>query len=197
MPQGTLVELSVQEIRALEDAVENELKRIAVQDGIAPSEAELVVRDILPETDLNAVSGEVWVTHTSAYAWNTVFSGENPENKAFAIYGVTTAIETMISGASLRFIGANVSGYPASKVLPSVVAIKFGLGAGPAKIKDIWHIQHMYTKDPPRVFSKSPVVYRKKEKFTIQVYGTQSMADHIVLLGKVVEPKGQTILGGS
>jgi len=195
MPEGTLLALTTEGIMQLERDVVAELKRRALDQNIAASEAELVVRDILPATDLNAAYEE-WTQSglIAGGAYTTVYSGRLRDTKIFAVYGVCNETPTATSGVAYKTKeSAGVSG-----ASPCTVAIRFGLGVGPAKIKDIWHVQKMYEKDEQSVFCDVPVIYNKEEVFQIAFYGRRSVSggmDAIILHGKVCEPKGEVILG--
>jgi len=194
MVEGTLgYTPTTEEKKAIETDVVTELKRRAIAQKIVASEADLVVRDILPETDLGLTSEE-WIQSGVAGIYTLVISGRNPENKVWGIYGVKNEHVTAVSGP-VKPSAANLSGGHAA--IPPVIAIKWGLGAGAAKVKDIWHLQRMYVQND-EVYTDQPVIYNKKELFTIYMLArvNASGADgHLILLGKVAEPKGETIMG--
>jgi hypothetical protein len=177
--------LSPASIEALEKQVERELLRRAIAQKVITAEAEGVVRDLTP-SDLNGVSGETWVQHCSAGQYNTVFSGQllNPD-KCVAIYGMADGFYTHLSGSAATSGGA---------AIPPGKTIKFGLGAGPAVIKDIWDISKIRTNpNRKQIFTHNPIYYDKGDKFTIQIRGERSAVDHVILIGKVCEAKGTTI----
>jgi len=186
--------LTTEGIMQLERDVITELKRRALEQNIAKSEDELVVRDILPATDLNAAYEE-WTQSgiIAGGAYTVVYSGRNPENRVFAIYGMANETATSASSPVKTRESSWYSG-----ILPCTVAIKYGLGVGIAKVKDIWQVQKMYAGEAQSVFCDQPVVYNKKEVFQISFYGRRSCSgglDAIVLHGKVCEPKGEVLMG--
>lgn len=195
MVEGTLgYTPTTEEKKAIESDVIAELKRRAIAQKIVASEADLVVRDILPETDLGLTSEE-WIESGVAGTYTLVISGRNPENKVWGIYGVKNEHVTAVSGAVKPNLMA-VSG-AAVAMIPPVLAVKWGLGAGAAKVKDIWHIQRMYVQND-EVYTDQPVIYNKKELFSIYMLArvnTSGADGHLILLGKVAEPKGETIMG--
>ena len=195
MVEGTLgYTPTTEEIKSIEFDLIAELKRRAIAQKIVASEADLVIRDILPETDLGLTSEE-WIESGVGGTWTLVISGRNPENKLWGVYGVKNEHATAVSGAVkpvISFVSGNEYG-----IVPPVIAIKWGLGAGAAKVKDIWHIQRMYVQND-EVYTDQPVIYNKKELFSIYMLArvNASGADgHLILLGKVAEPKGETIMG--
>jgi len=186
---GTAI-LSPSSREALERFIEEELLRRAVEQKVVSTREEAVVRDLLP-SDLNGVSGETWVEWCSAGSYNTVFSGQmlNPD-RLMVFYGMGDIYLDNVSAAIAKSGGANI---------PPGKTIKFGLGAGPAVIKDIWDLGRIRTNPNRReIFTTKPLWYNKGDKFTIQIRGdgTAGAVDHVVLYGKMCEPKGTTITPG-
>jgi hypothetical protein len=170
---GTLLyPLKPEEIKSLQDATDSYLINRAIETKIATSPSDLIVRDLLPGTDLNGTSGEVWVQVCSAYQYNTAYSGKNPSTKMFAIFGVKNKNAT-----------------------PRTAALRFKVGAGGAKVKDIWQIEQAYLESNTAVFTSDPIKYEKQETFVIENYGVTSGEDGVILLGRVVEPRNETITG--
>jgi hypothetical protein len=182
---GTLLALSPDQIAALEKRVEEELFRKALDQGVMAKREDLIVRDLLP-SDINGVSGEIWVQHCSADAYNTVFSGQlaNPD-RVIAIYGMADGFYTHVSAAITGGQGA---------ALPPGKTIKFGLGANAAVIKDIWDISRMRASRK-EVFASTPIYYNKGDRYTIQIKGDKNGVEHVILYGKICEAKGTTIQG--
>ena len=170
---GTILHrLTPEEQKAIEDAVVDYLIRRALEKKIATKPEDLVVRDILPGTDLNGLSGEVWVQSLSAFQYVSVYSGKNPDTKIFAVFGA-------------KFLSPT----------PKTAVIRFKLGAGGAKIKDIWQVEPAFVEENCAVYTDRPIKYEDDETFVIEFYGKDSGEDNVVLLGKVVEPKGELIMG--
>lgn len=173
LPGTILYKLTEAQQQGIVESVDQELIQRAIAKKIAQSASELVVRDILPGTDLNNRSGEVWNQFLSAFNWCMNYSGKMPDSKIIAIFGAK-----------------NKSPNPRS------TGIKFLVGAGGAKVKDIWQTEQGYTEENTAVYSKSNIFYMPDETFVIQFYGDANVTDErCILLGRVVEPKGEQIAG--
>lgn len=168
---GSIIgKLTAGEERAIQADVDAWLIRRAIEKKIATSPEDLVVRDLLPGTDLNGLSGEVWAQSISAFSYNMNYSGKNPDTKIFAIYGGKNKAAT-----------------------PRTTGLKFKLGAGGAKIKEEINIEHANLEDNTAWYLKNPIKYEDDETFVIEFYGDSSGTDGVILLGRVVEPKGERI----
>ena len=170
---GLVAAVTPEEIATLESDVITELARRAVDQRVVSRAEDAVVRDILPKTDLWQAN-EVWTQTVSANAYNTIISGDLTDKKIVAFYGVKN-----------------------KAAVPRTTAIRFGLGAGPAKIKDIWEIESIRTEENVAGYVRTPVIYNKSEHLHIDFYGDSSGTDEVVLLGKIVEPRGEVIVGGT
>lgn len=182
---GTLLALSPEQIASLERKVEEDLFKKAINQGVMATREDLIVRDLLP-SDINGVSGEIWVQHCSANAYNTVFSGQLADpDRVVAIYGMADGFLTHVSAAITGGQGA---------ALPPGKTIRFSLGAGAAVIKDIWDISRMRASRK-EVFASTPLYYNKGDRFTIDLKGDKNGVEHVILYGKICEAKGTTIQG--
>lgn len=172
---GISLHLSPAQIQALQEQLETELEKRAVSQGVVDNVKDLVVRDILPYSDLG-FTDEYWaVTLSSATAWNTV------------------GTDTYLDGKKvIGFIGVRIlSAKPLGKLF------KFSLGD--AKIKDIWNIEQLQVSDGIiEGYTKEPVIYNSKDKTNIDEWcGPTTGVDTLVLLGKVAEPAGTLLMGGA
>jgi len=176
--------LTGEEIAAIEQALEEELIKRALNAGLATDRDGLVVRDILPKTDFGSsyFSNDEWVWHASIGGNSWVKGIEKDLDNDFAVgfYGV---------------IGPRSS-------TTKTVAVKFMLRE--TMTKDIWHIEQCRVPEAASVdmvfgVTKSPVVYNPNDTVVVYLYGTGTAtadSETIVLLGKVVEPVGRTVHGG-
>jgi hypothetical protein len=162
--------LSVTTVRSLEERIKSFLKSLAVRKGIAASEDQLVVRDILPKTDLNLANEDWKETLSTANGWNTVYDFRVPDKKIIAFYGV-------------RNIGTN----------PLTTAIKFAVGPGGAKTKDIVNVEGLVTQKEKEVIFSTPILYEDGQYMFVQQYAKAAGTDSLVYLGFVCEPKGELI----
>lgn len=164
--------LRPEEVRALQETTDAWLIRRAVEKKIATKPGDLLVRDLLPSTDLNGLSGEVWAQACTAYTYAMCYSGNNPDTKIFALIGVKNKYAT-----------------------PRTAALRFKAGAGGAVVKDIWQIEQGMLEENTAVFTKDPIKYENAETFVIENYGISTGNDGVIFLGRVCEPRGETIVG--
>ena len=157
----------------IERQVIERLKAYGRMKGIS----DPIVRDLLPNTDLagggDVGSGILWqqaVSGNMGYA--TVYSGKNPDDKAFVIYKV-----------------ANVRNNPLT------LAIRFWDGTGRTAIKDIWQVEDAWLEDDVQAEAnvEDVIFYGVSEGYNIDFLGKVAGRDKVILFGKVIEPKGKTI----
>ncbi len=151
-----------------EAAVTRRLFEIAQQFNIDSP----VVRDILPQTDLNALSGEFWQQDVSTLGYAMNYSGTLENDKAVVIFGAKQAGSTQRS-----------------------TVIRFYDGVGRVSVKDLWNIEADSPKDPPISLAEpnSLIAYLPSSGFNIDFYGKLAGRDRVILLGKTVEPRGRQI----
>lgn len=160
--------ITAEQIAQVGQAVRGRLATIAREQRIP----EAVFRDILPATDLNSISGEIWQQDVSTLGYAMNYSGTNPDDRAFVIFGA-------------RFLGA------ASRT----AAIRFFDGTGRTRIKDIWQVEQGQANEGVIVLAEpdSMIEYLPSLGFNLDFYGDSAGIDNVALLGKVVEPRGKTV----
>jgi hypothetical protein len=161
--------------RAIEEAVVTRLLAEARKKGIS----DPIVRDLIPNEDLKggrAVgSGQFWQQELSGLTYVTVYSGENDDDRAFAIFKVANARED-----------------------PLAVSIKFFDGVGRTALKDIWQVEHAWLNPDCQAYCdpESIIFYGFSKGYNIDIMARKidkvSM-DKVIFGGKVVEPRGKTI----
>ena len=162
-------ELGLEQLRAIEDAVKEKLLEVAMRETGKKRE-ELVIRDILPKTDLG-LTNEVWVASIStANSWNTWITKELPKNKFIAFYGVA------VLSAS-----------------PITTGVAFKIGATGATTKDIMMYEEIFAEEKPVGYTEEPIIYKGGDYVYIQLYGKSTGTEYIVLKGMICEPVGETI----
>ncbi len=179
-----------QERKQIEAALIGELSQRAVRQGVVDNPAEVVVRDILPLTDLgsgttgatSATGGyrsEDWSvnlttyqrdasTASSAGAYNEVVNCNLNKEKVVGFMGVQQEDQR------------------------NVVAIRWSLGSG-AKIKDIWQVGHV--AEGGVMYAENPIIYNSTNVAKVEYYINSRTQVRMILLGKTAEAKGDTILG--
>lgn len=202
--EGLVVAMSVEEQKFIERKLAAELKRRAIEQGVARTPEELVVRDVLPVEDLGW-GCEEWTQSgvIPSCDWGVVYSGAVDDDKVMGFFGIKDETPTAYSGSptqkTLYWQGARESFSGGTSELGAArpaVAVRFDLGG--AKVKDLWQIQHIYVQHPPEAFTFSPVIYNKSEDFRIYFYGRTNLSgerSNLILRGKVCEPKGKVIMG--
>jgi hypothetical protein len=185
----------------------------ALADGIAPGgdPAWLSVRDILLDRDFRdqagaaiarrewrlPVSGSYGVTGQDTQILQTDLNSQN-DRKVFVFYGarltgifgpgrVGTETGTALGGA----VGS------ASMGALAIASLTFKRGANIRTI-DTWELEQLVTTIEGVVFARSPIVYKKNDPIRIDAWpknGASGSADHLMILGKVIEPLGNTVNG--
>lgn len=186
-----LIAFAIQnEVKQREQAVTQELLRLAVAQGVVPSPNEGVVRDILPLTDVGgtttgattATGGyrtEEWradlrtyqrdaSTASAAGSYNEAINVDLNKQKVLGLYGVQKRGEDVVA------------------------AIRFSLGSG-TKIKDIWQLDGI--KEDEVGYGENPIIYNSTQKVKVEYYLKSVGIVYHQLLGKVAEPRGNVIMG--
>lgn len=171
---GTYAASTPQMVAQAEQRLELELLKRAVSQRAIPNAAQAVVRDLL-QSDIG-YANDVNVIDCST-SWGLIFSGTLTDKKLFGVYGYTTPVYQRMD---------------ASGMISQFVGLRFKLGASGAKTKDIWIGQGKQSNLGNVILAKAPVIYDKSETFNIDGIATIS-GENVFLLGKVVEPKGETI----
>jgi len=174
--------LTLEEQRAILATVEEKLRAEAARAKIA----DPIIRDLLPGDLTNPddpTVNNVWRQSVSADAYRVVYSGKNPNDRIFAIFGVKSRMPVATYTAS---------GY-VEALFPRTTAIRFWEGTTRTALKDIWQLEDGWTEENRVIYSPVPVIYKESEGFNIDLYARSSGTDEIILLGKVVEPRNKVI----
>jgi len=161
--------------RAIEAAVIARLMVEARKKGIS----DPIVRDLLPNEDLKGAgvvtSGHIWAQSLSGLNYVTVYSSENADDRAFAIFKVANARED-----------------------PVAVGVKFYEGVGRTALKDIWQVEHAWLNPDCEAYCdpESVIYYGWSQGYNIDIMARKTskvLVDKMIFGGKVVEPRGKTI----
>jgi len=162
-----------------------ELKARAVAQKIVTTPDQVVVRDLLPYTDFGETTGgymyELWEadmityqrngsTASAANAYNDAILKDLDEKKVVGILGVAKHGED------------------------NVATVRFTLGAGQTKIKDIWQLDKIEVGETG--LAEMPIIYNKTDTMGVQYYLKNRSVVQLELLGKVAEAVGDIIMGG-
>jgi len=129
---------------------------------------DVEVRDILPKTDLGLPS-EAWVVSIPSGATSVTVSKTLPNDTAIVFYGVSLPTKD------------------------DVTVIRFRLGD--AKIKEVYQVEIARALQDPIVYFEEGVMYKPNEVMNIDVFAKTSGDKQVILLGRVAEPRGKTIVG--
>ena len=175
------------ELKGKEEDMVAELTRRAVSQGVVDSADQVIVRDILPNTDFAGVAAgggylyEMWradmtslrqdaSTASAANTYNEAISTDLDKEKLIGILGVKKKGEDMVA------------------------AVKFSLGTG-VKIKDIWQIDSI--ADDSIGLAREPLIYNCTNKIVVDYYLKNRGIVELELIGKTCEAIGDTIIGGT
>ena len=161
--------LSLEEKRSLEERIAEFLKDLAVRKGIVKRREEAVVRDLLP-SDLQYPTENWSRSLSTANAYNTIVDFRLPDKKAIVIYGVKCISSNNITST-----------------------IKFALGVGGTKVKDIVEIEELETAKNKEVIFDTPILYEDSQYVYIQEYAKAAGTSKLIYLGLIVEPAGEVI----
>lgn len=140
-----------------------------------------IVRDILPDEDLKGatgvgVSGHIWRQSVSALTALTVYSGTNPDDRAFVIYKVQATLNE-----------------------PLTATIKFYDATARSRLFDVWQVEAAWLEKDKVAYCnpEDAIFYGESKGYNIDfTAGKNSGIDGVILGGKVVEPRGKTIVAG-
>lgn len=178
------------EKKQIESALIGELAQRAVRQGVVDNPAEVVVRDILPLTDLG--SGTTGATSaTGGYRsedWSiNLTSYQQDASTASSAGAYNTVVNVSLNKEKVvGFMGIQ------QEDQRNVVAIRWSLGSG-AKIKDIWQVGHVV--EGGVMYAENPIIYNSTNVAKVEYYINSKTAVRLILLGKTAEAKGDTILG--
>ena len=153
-----------------ETLIKEKVKERAFEKKIVTREEELVIRDILPATDLG-FSAEDWSKSVTASAnnWGTYVDKTLDDDEAITFTGIVLHDPN-----------------------PVITAIRFKLGA--AVTKAVFSLTKAYVLDQPIILFRTPIKYDPKDRIVIEVYTTTANPTvKIELLGYKVEKIGKTV----
>jgi len=161
-------ELTIDDVISLRQNVITRLFSVATRlTGLAKD--EMVVRSILPKTDLN-LSNETWEASIStANAWNPWISKQLEDQSFIAIFGL-----------------ANLSADPIT------TAIKFTTGSGGTKVIDVIQYEDLYSqRERVDGYFNRFIIYKHKQYMNADLYARATGTERLVLKGFTVEPAGR------
>ena len=178
------------EKRSIESALIGEIAKRAVRQGVVDNPADVVVRDILPLTDLatgttGAISSsygftsENWRVDLRDYEQDETASSANAYN---LVAKVNLNKEKVIGFMGVRKTGEDM-----------VSAIRWSLGSG-AKIKDIWQIDYV-SEDGGVMYAENPIIFNATNVVKMEYYLKSTGISYLQIMGKTAEARSDTIVG--
>lgn len=165
-------------VRAKSDAIAEGLRL-----ALGSNEKELVVRNIMPATDMGAPAGsgytnEVFVTgaiavNTWTSVYNTAAVAQLGNRKVLVIYSIFNAT-----------------------ALPTITAVRFRLGLTGTSTLGVVDTEPLIdVKLTPECYLSEPIVYTKDQWMDIQCYARVAIpvGERLGFRGYVVEPVGETL----
>jgi len=178
------------EKRSIESALIGEIAKRAVRQGVVDNPADVVVRDILPLTDLatgttGAISSsygftsENWRVDLRDYEQDETASSANAYN---LVAKVNLNKEKVVGFMGVRKTGEDM-----------VSAIRWSLGSG-AKIKDIWQIDYI-PEDGGVMYAENPIIFNATNVVKMEYYLKSTGISYLQIMGKTAEARSDTIVG--
>ena len=176
--------------RNIESALIGEIAKRAVRQGVVDNPADVVVRDILPLTDLatgttGAISSsygftsENWRVDLRDYEQDETASSANAYN---LVAKVNLNKEKVVGFMGVRKTGEDM-----------VSAIRWSLGSG-AKIKDIWQIDYV-PEDGGVMYAENPIIFNATNVVKMEYYLKSTGISYLQIMGKTAEARSDTIVG--
>lgn len=190
---GLFVGFTQIDIRSLEDAVVKYVAAQAIEDGLAATEEQLAIRDILPDEDFEDANGNA----ITKRAWKQPWSGSyNIEESDKDIYLTNKDIDNTQKVYCFYGVRATAVGPGDTDTILGISSIQFDRSG--SKTIDIWHVEQIDSV-PDRVgYARTPILFRKGDNAKIKFRpktGSSGASDTLILLGKVAESLGKLVNG--
>lgn len=172
-------ELSLAERRAFRSNAKRMAIAEALKLALVADEKELVVRNILPNTDLPVgYTNEVFLTGAvGVNTWTSVYD---------------TAVVPALGNRKVLVIYKVMN----MTAVPSITAVRFRLGATGVTTLGWVHLEQIIdVKLTPEVYLSEPIVYTRNQFVDIQCYARIAIpaaGERLAFGGYVVEPLGET-----
>lgn len=172
-------DLSLAERAEMRSIIDENLVNIALERKIANAAKALVVRDMLPFTDMGLTgqsSSEDWLITGAATAGtplNYINAKQLTTTQAAAFFGVGSPMAS-----------------------PQVSALKFYYGSALAQVKGFYQLQKLFVRLESDGYFGAPLYYAPQEYLSVQVIPISSFAantEYLTLHGRMVDLFGQTI----
>jgi len=164
-------QLSLADIAAIEASIKERLLDEASRRLARPKE-QLVIRDILPKTDLG-LTNEEWVTPSlTANAWTKYFDIKLPDTRFICFYGAAN-----------------------NAADPIVTAVMLKMGPAGATTRGSMELEEIYADEVPVGILDEAVLYRGGDHIYVDCWAKKAGTEPLVLKGMVAEPYGEVVSG--
>ena len=163
------MDLEIAERKAIKESLTEGMKEKAVELKYVAGMDELIVREILPKTDMG-LTNEYWVTPSlTANAWTAYFPAKQVADK------------TLVGFYGVKNLSAD----------PKITGIRFFSGKEKTKTLDVTQLEEIYKVGAAEGFFDEPLVYIAKQYITTELYSKAAVTELFMLRGYVVEPAGE------
>lgn len=190
---GLFVGFTQIDIRSLEDAVVKYVAAQAIEDGLASTEEQLAIRDILPDQDFEDKNGNAITKRQWKQPWSGSYDIEETD---VDVYLTNKDIDNTQKVYCFYGIRATAVGPGDTDTILGISSIQFDRSG--SKTIDIWQVEQIDSV-PDRVgYARTPILFRKGDNAKIKVRpktGSSGASDTLILLGKVAESLGKLVNG--
>lgn len=178
------------EKRNIESALIGEIAKRAVRQGIVDNPSDVVVRDILPLTDLG---GDTTNSTSSTYGfvsenWRVDLRNYEQDGTASSANAYNLVAKVNLNKEKVMgFLGVRKTGED------MVSAVRWSLGSG-AKIKDIWQIDYL-PEDGGVMYAENPIIFNATNVVKMEYYLKSTGISFLQIIGKTAEARSDTIVG--
>ena len=163
------IEMTIEDVASIKAQVIDRVMSVATRmTGLTPD--QLVIRNILPKTDLG-LTNEYWETPTlTANDWTNYFTRQL-NNQQFMVFYAVADLSPDPKATALRF--------------------KVGSGGG-TKTLDVVHLEELFANsERADGYLKRPIIYKETQYMNVDVYSKAAVSEPLILRGFVVEPAGR------
>jgi len=164
-------QLSLADIAAIEASIKERLLDEASRRLALPRE-RLVVRDVLPKTDMG-LANEEWITPSlTADTWTKYFDEKLPNTRFVCFYGVAD-----------------------NAADPIVTAVAMKMGPTGGTTRGVWEIEEIFADEVPIGISDEAIMYRGGDHVFVECWAKAAGTEPLALKGMVCEPLGEVVSG--
>ncbi len=168
-------DLTLDERLAIRASVQQLLENAAAQLAIRLNPNDLIIRDMLPNTDVGLAATDDWLIAGAGVAGTPLqyFSAAVPQDRIYAFYGI-----------SVESAAASIS------------TIRLTLGATSITTRGVYQLEELYSRLQISGYFSSPVLFTRTE--TVRAMVTPRLAfaagsERLAFLARVIEPIGQVV----